>query len=94
MNRLHYGDNLDDMRQQVADESVDVIYLDAPFNSNADHSAMFRIPRGQSGAAQMEAFTETWQRDDATSGLAVKKAKQSPHQDAARMLDAMVGFPG
>lgn len=37
-NRLDYGDNLDVLRQHIADESVDLIYLDPPFNSNASHN--------------------------------------------------------
>jgi len=94
MNRLYYGDNLDVLRKQVADESVDLIYLDPPFNSNADYNALFKTPKGQQSAAQMEAFTDTWQWDDATSGQAVVEVKKSAYQDAARMLDAMVGFLG
>ena len=40
MNKLYYGDNLDVLRKSVADESVDLIYLDPPFNSNADYNAV------------------------------------------------------
>ena len=93
-NQLFYGDNLDVLRQHIGDASVDLIYLDPPFNSNADYNALFKTPKGQNSAAQMAAFTDTWQWDDATSGQAVKEVKQSPFQDAARMLDAMVGFLG
>ena len=94
MNQLYYGDNLDVLRKSIADESVDLIYLDPPFNSNADYNALFRTPKGQQSAAQMEAFTDTWQWDDATSGQAVTEVKRSSYQDAAKMLDAMVGFLG
>jgi len=94
MNRLYYGDNLAVLRSSIADASVNLIYLDPPFNSNADYNALFKTPKGQNSVAQMEAFTDTWQWDDATSGQAVKEAKQSSYQDAARMLDAMVGFLG
>lgn len=93
-NQLYYGDNLDVLRSAIADDSVDLIYLDPPFNSNADYNALFKTPKGQNSAAQMEAFTDTWQWDDATSGQAVKEVKQSSYQDAAKMLDAMVGFLG
>ena len=93
-NQLYYGDNLSVLRKSIADDSVDLIYLDPPFNSNADYNALFKTPKGQNSPAQMEAFTDTWQWDDATSGQAVKDVKASAYQDAARMLDAMVGFLG
>ena len=53
MNKLYYGDNLDVLRKSVADESVDLIFLDPPFNSNADYNALFKTPQGQKSAAQM-----------------------------------------
>ena len=93
-NHLHYGDNLIVLRNSIASESVDLIYLDPPFNSNADYNALFKTPKGASSPAQMEAFTDTWTWDDATSGLAVDEVKRSQYQDAAKMLDAMVGFLG
>ena len=93
-NHLHYGDNLTVLRDSIASESVDLIYLDPPFNSNADYNALFKTPKGASSPAQMEAFTDTWTWDDATSGLAVDEVKRSQYQDAAKMLDAMVGFLG
>lgn len=46
MNKLFYGDNLDVLRESVADESVDLIYLDPPFNSNANYNILFKNPRG------------------------------------------------
>ncbi len=94
MNHLYYGDNLEVLRTHIPSASVDLIYLDPPFNSNADYNALFRTPKGQASAAQMEAFTDTWQWDDSVSGQAVEEVKRSPYQDAAKMLDAMVGFLG
>ena len=41
MNKLYYGDNLDILRQRVADESVDLVYLDPPFNSNRNYNVIF-----------------------------------------------------
>jgi site-specific DNA-methyltransferase (adenine-specific) len=46
MNHLHYGDNLRVLRESVADESVDLIYLDPPFNSNASYNVLFKGPGG------------------------------------------------
>jgi site-specific DNA-methyltransferase (adenine-specific) len=95
-NHLYYGDNLTVLRDRTRfpDAFVDLIYLDPPFNSNADYNALFKTPKGEQSAAQMEAFTDTWVWDDAISGQAVDDVKRSQFQDAAKMLDAMVGFLG
>ena len=55
-NTLYYGDNLDILRKYVADESVDLVYLDPPFNSNATYNVLFRAPTGEGGQAQIEAL--------------------------------------
>ena len=59
-NRLYFGDNLDILRQYVADESVDLIYLDPPFNSNATYNVLFREHSGEESVAQITAFEDTW----------------------------------
>ena len=59
-NRLYFGDNLDILREHVADDSVDLIYLDPPFNSNANYNVLFREPSGEPSAAQITAFEDTW----------------------------------
>jgi DNA modification methylase len=64
-NRLYYGDNLDVLRQHIADESVDLIYLDPPFNSNANYNVLFAEQDGSRAASQIEAFTDTWRWDQA-----------------------------
>ena len=46
MSLLYYGDNLDVLREHVADQSVDLIYLDPPFNSNASYNILFKSPTG------------------------------------------------
>ena len=61
MSRLYYGDNLDVLRTYIADESVDLIYLDPPFNSNASYSILFKSPTGAGADASIEAFDDTWQ---------------------------------
>src|ERR1019366_8539074 len=60
MNKLFYGDNLQVLRENIADESVDLTYLDPPFNSNADYNLLFKSPTGQQSHAQIEAFEDTW----------------------------------
>lgn len=59
-NKLYYGDNLDILREKVADETVDLIYLDPPFNSNRTYSMLFKERTGQQSQAQLEAFEDTW----------------------------------
>src|SRR4249920_3583116 len=52
MNLLYYGDNLDVLRRHVADESVDLVYLDPPFNSQADYNVLFAEQDGSRAASQ------------------------------------------
>lgn len=61
MNRLYFGDNLKWLsdRKEFPDASVDLVYLDPPFNSNADYNVLFREPSGQVSQAQFHAFTDT-----------------------------------
>ena len=60
-NTLYYGDNLEIMRQYVPDESVDLVYLDPPFNSNATYNVLFKEGTGEESPAQIKAFTDTWE---------------------------------
>ena len=60
-NALLYGDNLAVLRERVADESVDLVYLDPPFNSNASYNVLFREKTGEDSPAQIRAFTDTWE---------------------------------
>ncbi|MFZ3375002.1 MAG: DNA methyltransferase [Chthoniobacterales bacterium] len=67
MNRLYFGDNLAWLRntKEFADASVDLVYLDPPFNSNADYNVLFRETSGEVSQAQFHAFTDTWSWADA-----------------------------
>ena len=62
-NHLYYGDNLDVLRRYIADESVDLVYLDPPFNSNATYNVLF-AEHGEKAASQIKAFEDTWTWDD------------------------------
>ena len=57
---LYFGDNLVILRECLADESVDLIYLDPPFNSRRDYNLLFKTPKGQQVDAQIMAFEDTW----------------------------------
>lgn len=59
-NRLFYGDNLPVLRENVADESVDLVYLDPPFNSNRSYSVIFGKKINDDANAQIQAFDDTW----------------------------------
>lgn len=53
-------DNLTILREEIASDSVDLIYLDPPFNSNANYNVLFRTPSDEAASAQVEAFRDTW----------------------------------
>jgi DNA modification methylase len=68
-NELYYGDNLDVLRRKIKDESVDLCYIDPPFNSKRNY---FQIYNNQGGEdrAQAQAFVDTWEwGDEAADGL-------------------------
>ena len=60
-NKLYYGDNLEVLRRYVKDESVDLIYLDPPFNSRQDYNVLFAEKDGTQSSSQIHAFEDTWE---------------------------------
>lgn len=60
MNYLHYGDNVQVLHEKIADESVDLIYLDPPFNSSRNYNLLFKQVKGNASPAQIMAFEDTW----------------------------------
>jgi DNA modification methylase len=62
-NALYYGDNLDILRRYVGNETVDLVYLDPPFNSNQDYNVLFAQQDGSRAAAQVKVFEDTWTWD-------------------------------
>jgi site-specific DNA-methyltransferase (adenine-specific) len=63
MNALYYGDNLFVLRRYIPDESVDLIYLDPPFNSNRSYNVLFKDESNRDSVAQITAFEDTWHWD-------------------------------
>jgi len=57
---LYYGDNLKILQEHIPDNSIDLVYLDPPFNSNATYNVLFKEPSGKSSDAQITAFEDTW----------------------------------
>jgi site-specific DNA-methyltransferase (adenine-specific) len=86
-NLLYYGDNLDILRRYVKDESVDLIYLDPPFKSNQDYNVLFKERNGTQSAAQIHAFEDTWQWDEAAA-LAYKEIVEA----GGKVSQAMQAF--
>src|SRR5688500_4620063 len=66
-NLLFYGDNVDILRRYVKDESVDLVYLDPPFNSAQDYNVLFAERDGTQAAAQITAFEDTWKWDSSAA---------------------------
>jgi site-specific DNA-methyltransferase (adenine-specific) len=91
MNRLYYGDNLSVLRGCVDDASVDLIYLDPPFNSQATYNVLFKSTAGEKSRAQIEAFEDTWHWGDEAE-LAFDGVMSGGNSAVAEMLRAMRSF--
>ena len=86
-NTLYYGDNLDILRRYVNDETVDLIYLDPPFNSNATYNVLFAEHDGTKAAAQIKAFEDTWTWDQVAA-----KAYQDTVEAGGRVSQVLQGL--
>jgi site-specific DNA-methyltransferase (adenine-specific) len=87
-NKLYYGDNLDVLREHLADASVDLIYLDPPFNSNASYNILFKSPAGAGADASIEAFDDTWAWGP-TASSALMDITQSGNHKLHVLMQAM-----
>ncbi len=92
-NKLYFGDNLNILREHVADESVDLIYLDPPFNSNATYNVLFRERSGEDSAAQITAFEDTW-KWSIESEYAYQDVVTDGPEKLGDLLQSMRGFLG
>ena len=86
-NTLYYGDNLDILRRYVKDETVDLVYLDPPFNSNANYNVLFAEQDGSRAAAQVKAFEDTWEWNQESA-----KAFQEVVEAGGQVSQAMQAF--
>ena len=89
MNHLYYGDNLQVLRESIAAESVDLIYLDPPFNSKRDYNLLFKSPKGH----EIEAFEDTWHWNTQSEQEFDELPKQ-PNTDVSALMRALRGFLG
>ena len=91
-NALYYGDNLQVLREHVPDESVDLVYLDPPFNSNASYNVLFKEQTGEESPAQLKAFTDTWEWTQETEWTFGTDIIQNPKVPSAvkEMIEALL----
>jgi len=90
-NKLYYGDNLHILRQYIPDESVDLIYLDPPFNSNQNYNVLFKEENGTASAAQVHAFTDTWKWND-TSEEALNDITENASPKLVELVNGFLSF--
>ena len=91
--RLYYGDNLGVLREHIADDSVDLIYLDPPFNSNAGYNVLFKSASGASAEASIEAFDDTWTWGESSQN-ALMDIESGTNRPLTVMMQAMHGAIG
>ncbi len=92
-NALYYGDNLEILHDHIDTESVDLVYLDPPFNSQRNYNVLFKETTGESSPAQIQAFTDTWAWDRAAEAAFDNLIDTGPH-NVATMISAMREFVG
>ena len=95
-NTLYYGDNLEVLRRYVPDESVDLVYLDPPFNSNASYNVLFKERSGEESPAQIKAFTDTWEWTQESERVYEREIITNPDAPSAvkEMISAFRQFVG
>ena len=87
MGTLYYGDNLDILRRYLKDETVDLVYLDPPFNSAQNYNAFFSEKDGSAAASQIHAFEDTWHWD-----IETRKAYDAITEQPGKVSDVMQAF--
>jgi site-specific DNA-methyltransferase (adenine-specific) len=94
-NVLYYGDNLEILRKYIPDSSIDLIYLDPPFNSKATYNVLYKEPTGKPSEAQISAFEDTWQwgleSEHALLEIAASAIAPAPVKEFMSVLPRFVG---
>ncbi|MCL1831653.1 MAG: restriction endonuclease [Oscillospiraceae bacterium] len=91
MNKLYYGDNLDIMREHIPDESVDLCYIDPPFNSKRDYNQIYNNI-GTDDKAQSVAFVDTWEWNALTQSEFEEICTNAGGRINAQVADLIIGF--
>lgn len=101
MNTLYFGDNLGILRDKIETKSIDLIYLDPPFQSGKDYNIIFRPGRSEAkgATAQVETFEDTWKWGDEPElefeGLIKGTITQEkPNQKLIELIKAMRNYLG
>ena len=92
-NTLYYGDNLDIIREHIKDETIDLIYLDPPFNSNKNYNVLFGEKNGTQSHAQIGVFEDTWHWDIKTERTYQEIVEKLPIKIAS-LIQALRSFLG
>lgn len=92
-NTLFYGDNLPILRDHLSDESVDLIYLDPPFNSNRNYNVLFKDESGKDSESQITAFEDTWHWGQDAEQVYHELIQNAPAK-VATMIGALRDFIG
>ncbi len=87
-NTLYCGDNLNILREYIPDNSIDLIYLDPPFNSKKEYSILFKEPTGEPSEAQITAFEDTWHWGKETESTFQEIADTAP----SNLVEMMMAF--
>jgi DNA modification methylase len=92
-NTLFYGDNLFILREHIPSESIDLIYLDPPFNSSRNYNVLFKDESGTESEAQITAFEDTWHWNlEAEHTFVELQTEASDH--IAKMIESLHEFIG
>jgi adenine specific DNA methylase Mod len=94
MNRLLFGDNLKWLRDRniFPDASVDLVYLDPPFNSNANYNVLFKEASGEASQAQFHAFTDTWEWTADVDATYAEFVDNCPNTSIVELVGALKKF--
>ena len=91
--RLYLGDNLDLMREMVS-ETVDLVYLDPPFNSNRNYKIVFRGPSGLLPKAHLPAFQDVWEWNSEADGLSAELLNNACGSTVAQTISGLIKVEG
>lgn len=92
-NTLYYGDNLDILREYIPSASVDLVYLDPPFNSSRNYNVLFKEESGKESEAQITAFEDTWHWNEKAEQTYQALVTESS-DGISSMIGALRGFIG
>jgi site-specific DNA-methyltransferase (adenine-specific) len=92
-NTLFYGDNLKVLREYIPDESIDLIYLDPPFNSSRNYNVLFKDESGTDSEAQITAFEDTWHWNPIAQHTYAELRQHAPDH-IGKMIESLHDFIG